>query len=303
MIARYLWLLAAIASLVAAPRVLALDGAGLLWEASSRTTTVYLLGTIHVGTPAMYPLPAAMEAAYSRAQAIALEADPTDPSALLAAMGTVMYQPPATLEQNLSPALFRDVREALASAGLPAELAQGMKPYMVAMTLTLTEATQLGYDVGLGVDLHLATRARRDGKRIIELESMGSQLALLDAMSRETQVAMLESTVKALKSGTLKHDLAAMIDAWRAGDAQRLDEAATRDFRAMPGRSGRDLKDALLDTRNRAMATRIARMLEGTEVILTGVGAGHLTGDTGIVQLLRARGYAVRRVETPSGKP
>jgi hypothetical protein len=296
LIARLLSLAAALVSIAGAPFAAAQGNGPLLWEVTSRTTTVYLLGTIHVGSRAMYPLPSAIENAYARANVIALEADPADPTAMLMAMGTVMYQPPETLERNIPPDLFREVRDALGASGLPLELAQGMKPYMISMTLTMTEVARLGFDASLGVDMHLATRARRDGKRIVELESMAMQLALLDGLPKETQVAMLDSTVKGLKSGALKRDLESMIEAWRTGDAQRMDEAATRDLKTMPGHAGSELKDALFDRRNRAMADRIVQMLNGTDVVLVGVGAGHLTGSTGIVELLRGRGFNVRRI-------
>ncbi len=296
MIARLLSLAAALLVAAGTQSVAAQSGGALLWEVTSPSTTVYLLGTIHVGSRAMYPLPSVIENAYARAQVIALEADPTDPAGMLSAMGTVMYQPPETLENNVPPPLFRDVRDALAASGLPIELAQGMKPYMVSMTLTMVEVGRLGFDVSLGVDMHLATRARRDGKRIVELESMAMQLALLDGMSKATQVAMLESTVKGMKSGTLKRDLESMVDAWRAGDASRLDEAALRDLKTMPGRTGTDLKDALFDRRNRAMTDKVVQMLGRPEIVLVGVGAGHLTGSSGIVELLRARGFNVRRL-------
>jgi len=296
LIARLLSLAAALLSITGSPLAVAQSNSPLLWEVTSKSTTVYLLGTIHVGNRAMYPLSPAIENAYVRAQVIALEADPTDPTALLMALGTVMYQPPETLERNVSPALYQDVRDALATSGLPLELAQNMKPFMVSMTLTMTEVSRLGFDVSLGVDVHLATRARNDGKRLVELESMAAQLALLDAMPKETQVAMLESTVKGLKTGALKRDLEAMIDAWRKGDAQRMDDAATRDLKTMPTRAGNELKDALFDRRNRAMTDKIVQMLGGSEVVLVGVGAGHMTGSSGIVELLRARGYSVRRL-------
>jgi uncharacterized protein len=296
LIARLLSLAAALLSITGAPPAAAQSNSPLLWEVTSKSTTVYLLGTIHVGSRAMYPLSPAIENAYGRAQVIALEADPSDPSALLMALGTVMYQPPETLERNVPPALFRDVRDALATSGLPLELAQGMKPYMVSMTLTMMEVSRLGFDVSLGVDMHLATRAHNDGKRLVELESMAAQLALLDALPKETQIAMLDSTVKGMKSGALKRDLESMIDAWRKGDAQRMDDAATQDLKTMPAREGSELKDALFDRRNRAMTDRIVQMLGGSDVVLVGVGAGHMTGSSGIVELLRARGFNVRRL-------
>ncbi len=296
MITRFLLFAATLASVLGAPAAIAEDAGALLWEVTSKSTTAYLLGTIHVGSPAMYPLPRVIEDAYSRARIIALEADPTDQSVLMMAMGSGMYEPPETLESNVPPALFDDVRGLFAANGLPLELARVMKPYMVAMTLAMTEVGRLGFDVSLGVDMHLAARAHQDGKSIVELESMAMQLAMLDAMSRETQVAMLDNTVQGLHSGTLKRDLEAMIAAWRAGDARRMDDAAMRDLKSMPPRAGRDLKEAMFDRRNSAMADKIVQLLAGSEVILVGVGAGHMTGPTGIVELLRARGFSVRRL-------
>lgn len=296
MIIRWLWIAAVWLASAAGPPATAQGNTPLLWEVTSKSTTVYLLGTIHVGSASMYPLPPAVENAYGRSQVLALEADPGDPTALMMAMGTVMYQPPETLERNVPPALFQEVREALSPSGLPIELAQGMKPYMVSMTLTMMEAARLGFDASLGVDLHLVNRARRDGKRIVELESMAFQLAMLDGMPKDTQLAMLESTVRGIKSGSLKRDLETMIDAWRTGNAEKMDDAATREMKAMPARASRELQDTLFDRRNRAMADKIVQMLNGSEVVLVGVGAGHLTGGTGLVALLKARGFPVRRL-------
>jgi uncharacterized protein len=270
LIIRLLCIAAAWLASAVGPTAAAQNNTPLLWEVTSKSTSVYLLGTIHVGNASMYPLPPAVESAYGRSQVLALEADPGDPTAIMMAMGTVMYQPPETLERNVPPALFQEVREALSPSGLPIELAQNMKPYMVSMTLTMMEAARL--------------------------ESMAFQLAMLDGMPKDTQLAMLESTVKGIRSGSLKRDLETMIDAWRTGNAEKLDDAATREMKAMPSRAGRELQDALFDRRNRAMADKIVQMLNGSEVVLVGIGAGHLTGNTGLVALLKARGFAVRRL-------
>ena len=290
-------LLALLAAAIALPAA-AQDGGGraLLWEVRSPSTTVYLLGTIHVGTRALYPLPASVENAYRRATVIALEADPADPSALLLAGQSMMYTPPDSLERNIPAPLLRDTTEALSAYGLPAEMARMMKPFMLAMTITMLEAGKLGLDASLGIDMHLASRARQDGKRLVELESMAMQLGLMDAMPREAQAAMLESAVRGAKAGTLGRDMLALIDAWKAGDAERLDQTAMRDLQKMTPAARRALQDRLFDQRNRAMADKVAQMLAGAEVVLVGVGAGHMTGATGLVELLRARGFTLRRL-------
>lgn len=292
-------LLATLAALAGfTPPAAAQEGAGraLLWEVRSPSTTVFLLGTIHVGTARLYPLPASVEDAYRRASVIALEADPADPSALLTAAQAMTYTPPDSLERNIPAQLFRETTEVLAGYGLPGSMASSMKPFMLAMTIAMLEGGKLGLDASMGIDMHLASRARQDGKRLMELESMAMQLGLMDAMPREAQAAMLESAVRGAKAGTLGRDMLALVDAWKAGDADRLDQTAMRDLQKMPAAARKALQERLFDQRNRAMADKVARMLGGAEVVLVGVGAGHLSGPAGLVELLRARGFGVRRL-------
>ncbi len=293
---RFFSLVCALIGIMALPaRSADTDRKALLWEVTSGSTTVYLLGTIHVGSERLYPLPAPVEAAYARATVIALEADPTDPSALMA-VGSTLYQPPDSLDQHVPPALYRDVEARLAATGLPPAIARMMKPWLLSMTLTMAEMGRLGYDASQGIDVHLATRAKRDGKRLIELESMAMQIALLDSLSAEVQGAMLQSTVDSLQSGRLEVEMTAMVDRWRHGDAAGLDDLAQRDLEATGGNAARELRARLYDQRNRDMTDKIVRLLAGREVVLVGVGAGHMTGPTGITTLLAARGFSVRRL-------
>lgn len=271
-------------------------GQALLWEARSATATVYLLGTIHLGTRDLYPLPASVEAAYRRAAVVALEADPADPSALLLAGQAMMYVPPDGLERNVPAALVRDTTEVLARYGLPAEMTRTMKPFVLAMTISVLEAGKAGLDASLGIDAHLASRARQDGKRLVELESMAMQLGLMDGLPRDAQAAMLESAVRGAKAGTLARDLRALLEAWKSGNLERLEQAAMGDLRGLPAPARKALQERLFDQRNRAMADKVAAMLGSGDVVLVGVGAAHLMGATGLVELLRARGYSVRRL-------
>jgi hypothetical protein len=54
--------------------------------------------------------------------------------------------------------------------------------------------------------------------------------------------------------------------------------------------------EQLLGKRNRAMANRIGGFLDGQQTYFVLVGAAHLTGSDGIVALLEAQGYRVRRI-------
>ena len=57
-----------------------------------------------------------------------------------------------------------------------------------------------------------------------------------------------------------------------------------------------ELRARLYDQRNRAMSDRIRGLLAGREIVMVAVGAGHMTGPTGITTLLAAKGYKVRRL-------
>lgn len=282
-----LWLAAACAQAADAPR-------GLLWEVRSDRGTVFLLGTIHVGNAGLYPLPPAVEEAYRASRRLAVEADVSNADAAAAARSAV-YAPPDTLDRHLPATIYRDVTDVVRDLGVPLDLARRMKPPMLAMALTLMEVSRIGMEPRYGIDLHFSQRARTDGKEIVELESVAQQVALLDALPSDTQIAMLDQTLRGIRSGSLTRDMDALIDAWKRGDAERVDDIATQDLRAMPAAAADALQRALYDDRNRAMAERIAAFLAQPDVTLVAVGAGHMTGPAGLVALLKARGFSVRR--------
>jgi uncharacterized protein YbaP (TraB family) len=277
---------------------------GLLWEVRSPTTRVFLLGTIHVGSRDLFPLPAAVEAAYAVSSTLALEAD-LSTEASIAAVGTrFVYAPPDNLEQHIPPALFRQAADTLDRYGLPPDVGRAMKPHMLSMALMLFEAGRIGLDASLGLDLHLTRRAHADGKRIMELESVAMQADLLEGLSAQAQVAMLDSTVRGIRDGSLSRDLAALMEAWLRGDADRLQTIAEHEFSRLQGPVGQELEKRLYTDRNIAMAEQVVAMLSAQEIVLVAVGAGHMTGPHGLVNLLRDRGYeVVQRSEREVARP
>ncbi len=268
----------------------------LIWEARSPSNTVYLFGTVHVGARKLYPLSPAVERAYSASRVLALEADPTDQSAVLAATRGSTYTPPDNLTHHISPELLEELKKALPAVGLPVEYAEVMRPELLAMTLAMMEVGRQGYDPNLGLDIHLARRAKQDGKRIVELESIAGQLALLSSFSPELQEGMLRSAVDGVSKGSLSADIRDLVSAWRTGDEKRLWELVNKEVDELPAAQAQELREQLYDARNREMTGKIVAMLAGNEPTLVAVGVGHLLGVNGIVELLRKKGYSVRRL-------
>ena len=80
-----------------------------------------------------------------------------------------------------------------------------------------------------------------------------------------------------------------MIKAWKNGDLDELKEMLFREAEKYP-----DLMDLFLTARNLRWMDRLEQMLKQGEKVMVLVGTGHLTSDTGLIELMRKRGYRVR---------
>ncbi len=268
----------------------------LIYEVRSQTNTVYLFGTVHVGTRALYPLSPQVEQAFAASRTLALEANPLDQQEVAAAMDYAMYKAPDELSMHVSPKLFERVKVLSPRLGLPIEYARRMKPHMLAMTLAMMEIQRLGYDAGLGLDVHLAQRAVQSGMPIRELESMQGQMKLFDNLPADLQEGMLEMAVDTIEDGSVEQEMDALLTAWAAGDSDSIQAIILRETEGLPEPVAQELQAAIYDRRNEAMATQVAAYLAGADPVFVAVGAGHLTGESGIPELLKRRGFSVRRL-------
>jgi uncharacterized protein YbaP (TraB family) len=69
-----------------------------------------------------------------------------------------------------------------------------------------------------------------------------------------------------------------------------------RDTEDLPPELAREYDDALYNSRNLGMVDKIIAMLERGPTTFVAVGAGHLLGPTGVVELLQAKGYKLRKL-------
>lgn len=262
-----------------------------LWEASAGDGTLYLLGSIHFGSTAFYPLPQVMSAAFDQADALVVEAnilaaDPARMAQLVAERA--LYRDGTTLRQQLSAATWQRLTAAAAGLELPVALLERQKPWFAAMTLTAAALNRLGYREDLGIDYHFLRRAE-GRKPVLELEGVEWQLALFDGFTVEEQVAMLEETLHELDAGKLYFER--MFDAWRSGDAEGIQ--ALFDESTLNAPANARINRLLMTERNRTMAAALERLARQGGRYFVVVGAGHLGGDEGIIALLRQRGYRV----------
>ncbi len=249
-----------------------------------------LLGSIHALPAEAYPLAAAIEEAYERSAVVAFETDLdglAEAGERLLEAGTLPEG--ESLTGLIGPELGRRLSAVLAGSGLPAGALERHRPWFAALTLTQLELMRVGFAAEHGVDLHFWRRAAADGKRRIALETVEHQVEALTSLEGEDGVALLASTLDELREvETLLGRVAA---AWQAGRVEEVGELLGEGMAEHPG-----LMRRLVDDRNLAWLPAVTALASGDEPALVVVGALHLVGDNGLVELLRGAGFTATQL-------
>lgn len=153
------------------------------------------------------------------------------------------------------------------------------------------ESVKLGFDPNLGIDKHFLSKAEGT-KKVLELESLDYQVDLLSGFSDQDQELLLVYTLDDLR--ILEQELEKLTRAWTTGDTKGVESILTRSVSEDKRLSS--VFEKVVYERNRKMASRIEDFLQTKESYFVIVGAGHLVGDRGIVEILRTKGYGVEQL-------
>jgi uncharacterized protein YbaP (TraB family) len=248
-----------------------------------------LLGSIHVLKAADYPLAAPIEAAFSNASIVAFETDIValdDPAVAMKLMSKSLLPEGETLSKQVSPAVYKEWVKQVSEMGLPPEMFERFTPGMAAITVSMLEVQKLGLNPEHGVDKHFFALARKSGKEIIPLEPVEFQLNLLTGFSKEEGEGLLKATLKDMAN--MKTDLAKLLQAWKVGDAAQLEKLLNEAMKESPAIFKRMVTD-----RNQNWLPKIEELARGKKNAVVIVGAAHLVGKDGVVELLRKKGTSV----------
>ncbi len=261
---------------------------GLLWkvEAPDRSHS-YLFATMHSSDPRVLELPDAVQQALSQARSFTMEAI-LDGQAVLTMGQRMVLMDGRRLPDLIGKELYLQVVTLMARRGVP-EAALGMlKPWAVFMTLSVPPE-----EGGMFLDLKLYQQALERGIPVFGLESVEEQIAVFDSMPEADQVALLRDLVQHYDEYTPMFNTMTRLYLQRD-----LDGLARLNDQTMQGGDAalqQQLMDSLVDRRNRLMAERMQPRLEEGRAFIA-VGALHLPGPNGLIELLRQRGYRVSAV-------
>ena len=268
--------------------------ANYLWEVSSLTNRVYLFGTVHAGKKDWYPLDPAIEQAFNDAKVLAVEADILDVESMRKSASASTYKPPDSLKDHVVAADYARLLKLLPRYGIGEHEMDAMKPFIAVSVLVFTEWARVGFTPAYGVDAYFLRKAKAELKPIVELEGIDAQLKLIDSLSEAENRLIFEGTLTALETGLTDRQIDGMVKAWKEGDAAAMLEVAKKYNEDVAG--ARDFEEKFVWSRHDAMLEKIEGFLNKTrDVHFVAIGALHLAGPRGLVEMLRKRGYLVKQ--------
>ncbi len=266
-----------------------------LWTLQTGATTHYLQGSVHLLPESAHPLPAQLEAAYEGAAALVFEADidalsaPANQLALMnAARGAE-----SGLRSQLPAPLYARLQQRAQQIGLPLMLCEPFKAWFCALSLEVFAYQQAGFTPELGLDQHYYRRAQKDGKDLGVLESVDAHLGLFATMPEALSRQLLEQALA--DAAVAAPDPLALYQSWRANDRRALEQLVSEMRRDFP-----KIHERLLAARNRAWLPELRKRLRSEQAQLVIVGAAHLVGDDGLIELLADEGLVLKPLATPA---
>lgn len=288
------WFVAAFLALVGITSAAAAPPTPLLWKAQGEAGTVYLLGSFHLLKADDYPLHPQVEAAYAQAGRLVFEIDPaemTDPKTVVAIQNLAKFDDGRTLRSVISKETADKLQAFMGGSEAAMAGADPFKPWFMGMNLAVGAMASMGLNPQLGLDQHFMQRAAKDGKPVSGLETAVDQMGALDRTPLEEQENMLAEALA--PAAEMREKIMQMHDIWRAGDEARLLDMVNGEM----AEKTPQMYALLNRDRNRNWLPQVATMLGEKETRLVVVGAMHLLGEDGLVELLRARGVRVERVD------
>lgn len=230
---------------------------------------LHLVGSIHMGTRDMSPLPVDLLKKLQRADALIVEADISGDETPFSDI-----PPCSSLRQRLDDRLWQQLTQRLAGQGLPLAHVDTQPLWQIAMVLQATQAQKLGLRAEYGIDYQLLHAAGALPLPVIELEGAGSQIALLQNLP-DDGLALLNDTL--IHWHTNARLLQVMIGWWIAQPP-----ASTP---TLPNTFSHGLYDVLMLQRNQTWRDKLHALPPGRYVVA--VGALHLYGEGNLPSMLR----------------
>jgi uncharacterized protein YbaP (TraB family) len=259
----------------------------LLWEITGNglEKPSYLFGTIHVACDATLS-PKVIKALDETSQVV-LEIDLDDPMMQMKMMKGMMMKDGKTLNDFVSDAEYQTIDSLfIKNMGMSIGMFKRVKPSLLS-AMMIPKLLDCSIQ---SVDGELMRIAKEQKEEVSGLETLEYQMSVFDAIPYEDQVKELLRSANdnlAFDKATIKE----MLNVYKEENITRMLSMMDEDDTSIMN----EHSDKMLDIRNTNWIPEIGKFAK-KEPTFFGVGAAHLAGEKGVINLLREAGYTVTPV-------
>ena len=265
----------------------------LLWRISGKNLTKpsYLFGTIHLLCANDIDLSETLKKAINETDKVYLELDMDNLFEMMQAVQKMKMRNDTTLSDLLSDSDYKKVKAFFASKSsmIPFSILETYKP-MLAASMIMQTSTEC--DNAVSMEQIIMQEAKENKKEIKGMETMAYQLSIFDSIPYEVQAKQLLAFI----SDNDTEDRASkeydeMASAYRSQDLSKLEALINKEEFGIG-----NFADLLLYNRNKNWVITMDKIFADNSAVIA-VGAGHLPGEKGVINLLKKAGYKVEPME------
>lgn len=264
----------------------------LLWRITGKgiREPSYLFGTIHMICGDDIHLSDSLKKAIRNAKNVYLELDLDNIMEMMGAMNKMKMRGDTTLADLLTPAEYEKVKTFFSGTKglLPFSMLETFKPILAASTLM---QASLDCNSPVAMEQLVMKEAKESNRPIKGLESMAFQMSIFDSIPYKVQAKQLLKYVENDGKSEGSKEFEEMVGAYRSQELSRLEAITQKEESGLEGFS-----NLLLYNRNRAWVSKLETLMPEQPIVIA-VGAGHLPGSKGLINLLREKGYKLEPVK------
>ncbi|NTJ43275.1 polysaccharide biosynthesis protein GumN [Agrobacterium larrymoorei] len=294
---------AAFAAIVAEAKKIP-NGTGTFWKVEKDgIEPSWLLGTMHISDPRVLDMPNGAAQAFAAAKTVIVESDEITSekkaaAALLARPDLTMFLDGKSITDMLPMDEVAKLEQGLKDRGIPLNAVLKMKPWILSSFVALPACEFARKANGASfLDMKLANDALSKGKKLVGLETLVEQMSAISELPMSFHV---QSLIEMLQLGDRMEDImATMIDLYLKGEIGMI----TPMMKSISPEQNAEARDGyaafekrIITDRNHVMADRATPHLETGSVFMA-VGALHLPGEEGVIELLRQKGFTLTAVQ------
>jgi uncharacterized protein YbaP (TraB family) len=285
-------LLLTLISLVSFSQVTKKEPNTLLWQISGNglEKPSYLFGTIHMICEKDALLSDSLKEAIRKTDAVYMEVDMNNIFEMFTVMTKMKMLNDTTLSDLLSKKDYGTLKNYFETKNeiLPFSVLETYKPLLIASML---QESGSSCESVSAMEMVIMKEAEYYKKSIKGLETIAYQMGIFDSIPYKVQAEELVKYVEQIKKGNDNKEFEKLIEAYKNQDLTKLEELIKNTDIGIA-----NYTDILLYNRNRNWVEKLKIILLPNKSFVIAVGAGHLPGEKGVINLLRKAGYTVKPV-------